>query len=773
MTTLLTPGVYRQSVGPVQPLPGLVRGDIPVFLGYTRRGPPGLAVRVESVIDFTTLFGEPLNGGHLAAAIKGFFESGGRRAYVIRIAQETALTASAILVENGARLKELDALPKAENPLFLKSGNARPLVWQAQAGFWWRQLDPRGRDGKAKSGDAAWVQQLERIQREQGWRTDDPGSWANQVSVRIRRTARSQTYAPQAIDTAGEVLLVDSLAGLEAHSIVEISQPDSGSTTRVSQARVKHIDPIGGQLTLATPLTNLLAEDGSLAGFDPTAPTRLESVEFDIQIYVAGKLTEQFAALAPHPDHASSLHAQSSWTSSLIGLAPLWLDPVSGAPLPAALVGPMDWANPDTWPIEGDFNLAGGTDGLDDVGAQDYDRVLKSGEVSRLDEVALIAAPDLVLPSMAPPPYEPPIADTRACDDLTVPARGEVFGRVVDIGPEGEERPLAGVEVDIAGPGGQTTTDTNGEFTLTDLPLSLASLRLTRAGYERLEYFVQPDSFSPSAPEIIILTPVTLPRPLEPAEILEVQRQLGNASLVGPYKVAILDPPSAKDGPEVLRAWRARLGDQMRAAFYGPWLRVPTPDGSQREIPPSGHVCGAFAAAERAVGIHRSAANLPLRFCDGLTVDIAPEVQAILNPEGINLIRAFPGRGVRVFGARTLSSDPDWRYVSTRRVIDAIERSLEKGLQWMVFEPNTVMSRHGVEVAASSLLNKLWRAGALAGETPQAAYSVKCDLDNNPDNQRAQGKLLAEIAVAPTTPFEFIVFRIGNVFDALKVTEAN
>lgn len=773
MTTLLTPGVYRQKIGPTQPLPGLVRGDIPVFLGYTRRGPLGLAVRVESVIDFTTLFGEPLNGGHLAAAIKGFFETGGRRAYVIRVTEQTARTAQALFLDEGVRFEDLTGLAPADNPLFLTPGMPRPLVWQARAGFWWKQLDPRGRDRKAKAGDAAWVQQLERIQRELGLRTEDPGAWANQISVRVRRTARAQTHAPEAIDAAGRVLAVESLAGLEANSIIEITQPATDASTRLSRVRVDAVDPVSGHITLATPLTALMREDGmTLAGFEPTRPANLESVEFDIQIYVAGKLTERFAALAPHPGHSAALQGKAGWTSTLIDLAPVWLDPVTGTPISPALASQTDWADPLTWPIEGDFNLSGGTDGLENIRGTDYERMLKSGEIARLDEVALIAAPDLVLPSLAPPPFEPSIPDPRRCDDLSPPALGEVFGRVVDIGPDGDERPLAGVAVDIAGQGGQTTTDSNGEFRLIGLPLNLASLRLAKPGYERLEIFIQPESFTSTTPETITLALLTLPRPLDKAEILQVQRQLANPAFVGAYKVAILDPPTADDGPETLRAWRARLGDQMRAAFYGPWLRVPVPDGSTRPVPPSGHVCGAFAAAEQAVGIHRSAANLSLRSCEGLTLDIAPEVQALLNPEGINLIRSFPGRGVRVFGERTLSSDPAWRYVSTRRVIDAIEKSLERGLQWMVFEPNTVMSRHGVEVAASSLLNKLWRAGVLAGGTPESAYSVKCDLDNNPDDQRAQGRLLAEIAVAPTHPAEFIRFRIGNVFDALKVTEA-
>ena len=227
---------------------------------------------------------------------------------------------------------------------------------------------------------------------------------------------------------------------------------------------------------------------------------------------------------------------------------------------------------------------------------------------------------------------------------------------------------------------------------------------------------------------------------------------------------------------EDLLTWRARLGDSPRTGFFAPWLNLPSVSrrGAMTDAiacPPSGHVAGAFAAAERAVGIHRTGANMQLRHVESVTLAIDDAVQEGLNPAGINAIRVLPGRGIRIFGTRSLSSDPEWRYLTTRRIVDAIEKSLEISLRWMVFEPNTLITRHSVETSANILLDRLFRQGILAGPVARGAYSAKCDLQNNDDATRDDGKLIVDIGVAPTKPFEFIYFRLGHEFEATQVTE--
>ena len=143
----------------------------------------------------------------------------------------------------------------------------------------------------------------------------------------------------------------------------------------------------------------------------------------------------------------------------------------------------------------------------------------------------------------------------------------------------------------------------------------------------------------------------------------------------------------------------------------------------------------------------------------------------LLNTLGINCLRALPGRGIRIVGARTLSSDSEWRYLNVRRLVLMIEEAVEEANQWTVFEPNNPILRQLLSYSLNSFLNTLWRGGALAGTTPEAAYQVKCDIENNPPSVTDVGQIIAEIAVAPTIPFEFIRFRLGRTVEAVAIRE--
>jgi uncharacterized protein len=138
---------------------------------------------------------------------------------------------------------------------------------------------------------------------------------------------------------------------------------------------------------------------------------------------------------------------------------------------------------------------------------------------------------------------------------------------------------------------------------------------------------------------------------------------------------------------------------------------------------------------------------------------------------GINCLRSFPGRGLRVYGARTLSSDPSWIYVNVRRLMMMIEKAVENSLQWAVFEPNNFKLRISVTSALTVFLESIYEAGALAGTTDNEAFFVKCDAQNNPPEVTDAGQFIAEVGVAPAIPAEFIVFRVGKTQDRLEVTE--
>ncbi|MCE7929694.1 MAG: phage tail sheath family protein, partial [Chloroflexi bacterium CFX7] len=200
--------------------------------------------------------------------------------------------------------------------------------------------------------------------------------------------------------------------------------------------------------------------------------------------------------------------------------------------------------------------------------------------------------------------------------------------------------------------------------------------------------------------------------------------------------------------------------------LYYPWIQVanPTPGAASPTIlvPPSGHMAGIWARSDGERGVHKAPANEVIRGVIGLPINITSSEQGQLNPAGINCIRSFPGRGIRVWGARTLSSDPAWRYLNVRRLFNYVEKSLENGTQWVVFEPNDYALWQRVKRDVSAFLKRVWMDGALFGQTPEEAFFVKCDAENNPPETRDVGQLIIDVGIAPVKPAEFVIFRISQ-----------
>lgn len=194
----------------------------------------------------------------------------------------------------------------------------------------------------------------------------------------------------------------------------------------------------------------------------------------------------------------------------------------------------------------------------------------------------------------------------------------------------------------------------------------------------------------------------------------------------------------------------------QNAALYWPWLK----SAAQRLLPPCGHVAGIYARRDAQAGSFRAPANEELFGVLDLDQVVDDAVQDLLAPEGVNCLRAWPGRGIRVWGARTLSRDPAWRHVNVRRMVIGLKRRIDRALADTAFEPNgpALWMRIRREVQAD--LDELWRAGALQGDTPEQAYVVQCDEQLNPIERRDAGELVAEIALAPTVPAEFVLVRL-------------
>lgn len=229
-------------------------------------------------------------------------------------------------------------------------------------------------------------------------------------------------------------------------------------------------------------------------------------------------------------------------------------------------------------------------------------------------------------------------------------------------------------------------------------------------------------------------------------------------------RVAILDAPPNMN-PQQINNWRMNTAgyDSSYATLYYPWVQVMDPvTNTNKLIPPSGHIAGIWARNDNTRGVHKAPANEVVSTATGLAYNVTKGEHDILNPNGINVIRAFPGMGIRVWGARTLSSNPSWRYLNVRRLFNYVEKSIERGTQWVVFEPNEPMLWSQIVRDVSSFLTSVWAQGALFGTTPEMAFYVKCDEELNPAATRDVGQLFIEIGMSPVKPAEFVIFRISQ-----------
>jgi uncharacterized protein len=580
-----------------------------------------------------------------------------------------------------------------------------------------------------------------------------PGVWANELGILVQPDRLASARQDQSVRVdADDWLAVDSVAGLEVGSRVRLTQlPAGGPATRC----VEEIDAARGLVRF---------DRGLLAGgLVPTGERiALESIEFSLLVLEAGQVVERHAGLAPDRAHPRDAVTMVAASSTLITL-----DRLAGAHLPT-----LPWGGP----IQG--ALGGGVDGLRDLGVSDLAATL-DGEprgihaLAEIDEVAILALPDLVAPAVvsAAPPVRPLPLDP--CDERLLEAGDDVDGTVVD---DGTGAGLAGVHVQVGGH--DVVTDGDGSFTIpggfldagTDVYFDLdgydSERRVIAAGAPdftvRLRVAVAPD----------------IPPGLRDDDVYFAQSEMVAQCESLRDRFCIIEAPYRNE-PDIdlgpVRGWRARF-DSPFVALYHPWIVVRDPLQPQavrgRAIPPAGHIAGVYAATDLAAnGAHRPPANVELRFLEDLIDDVDDARQGVLNPIGINAIRAFPGRGIRAFGARTLSSDSAWRYVNVRRLMSAIEEQITDGIQWAVFEPHDEGLRLAVRMWLTRLADEHWRRGALAGATPEQAYLVRCDDTTMTPDDVDNGRLIALLSVAPTVPYEFIVVRLGLSADEISVSE--
>jgi phage tail sheath protein FI len=238
-------------------------------------------------------------------------------------------------------------------------------------------------------------------------------------------------------------------------------------------------------------------------------------------------------------------------------------------------------------------------------------------------------------------------------------------------------------------------------------------------------------------------------------------------------RVAILDAPPDYNAQQV-KEWRQdKAGyDSKYATLYWPWIKVFDPVAGQAMfVPPSGHIAGIWARNDGERGVHKAPANEVVRGAIALELNLTRAEHDQLNPIGVNCVRTFPGRGIRVWGARTLSSDPAWRYLNVRRLFNYIEESILLGTQWVVFEPNDIDLWERVKRTIGAFLVRTWRDGALFGSTPAEAFFVKCDGENNTAETIDAGQLIVDIGIAPVKPAEFVIFRLAQFSGGTSLSE--
>jgi len=227
------------------------------------------------------------------------------------------------------------------------------------------------------------------------------------------------------------------------------------------------------------------------------------------------------------------------------------------------------------------------------------------------------------------------------------------------------------------------------------------------------------------------------------------------------YRIAVLESGNKQDLTEV-STLRAGL-DSKHAALYYPWVRVFDPITKQEiSLPPAGFVAGIYARNDTERAVYKAPANEVVTLAIGFERTLNKAQQEVLNPRGVNCFRYFEGRGYRLWGARTISSDPEWKYVNLRRYFAYLERSIDVGTQWAVFEPNGPQLWANVRRTVSDFLFNEFVSGAFLGDRPETSYFVRCDRSTMTQNDIDNGRLVCLVGVAVVKPAEFVIFRIGQ-----------
>jgi phage tail sheath protein FI len=778
MPAYATPGVYFESADQATPQLSAVRTDIAAFIGIAQKGPVHQPVAVHSWAQFQSAFGTFLVNAYLAYAAKAFFENGGEKLYVVRVAAPLASTST--------------AGPQT-------AGGFKSVV-ASVAGFAAGAVVTASQDTVAHALGAQPADRASSL-------VDHVGGFSVSAIVQVVQAAPAPLQVwrrVKAVDAIAQRLSWDSpldatfnLANpidfrTHAQQDLLVASVDAGALS------VSWANALSPAFDLTQPIlleTGVNASSGTLYGSDGNPTLRIVAASPGIwgdQIEVHAAQTSLAATgavgIQPAGGPVSLVGSVVGFPAgSLIRVYQTGVTPVIAFRVVTSVDPSMNLLEWDT-PLSPAFDVT---------------KAISFETVEFSLTVFLAGRPKEIFTGLSFNPVHPRYVETTVVS---------AYIRVKDLKP--------GTALSLRLPDAGAPQLTQGTLVLSGGRDGIAALSATdftgdagspaRTGIRTLEDVdevaivaipdiliepspavlhapippppAEPCCGPPPAPGIPAPPPsfaVEAAPQFSPSAIYRVQQALVQHCESMHFPFAILDSPGFGyparhvDLGEV-QSWRSRFDTEF-AALYLPWVLVrdPLQTGNQvvRRIPPSGHVAGVYANTDITVGIHKAPANSPVLWAQALTAEITANMQGVLNPIGVDCIRVFPGRGLRVYGARTLSSDSSWRFVNVRRLVSMIERALLLSLQWSVFEPNNVFLWHKVSLAVTGFLEAIWRKGALAGNTAAEAFFVKCDATNNPMAITQLGQMVVEVGVAPVIPAEFVVFRIGRSEDTLEVTE--
>lgn len=719
----LTPGIY-QATAPPPPDLRLVRTDIAGFFGFTERGPlvnldPNAtnddrlqaAVKLTSWNDFRNVFGGFLETSYLAYAVRGFFGCGGTTCYVVRVGAATSPSTTAVL-----------PLPAAVTP--------KLLTYVAS------DIVPGDKQIVLESSAVVSVGDLIAIGDPYGGECFGITAINDSQSIAIQPTPLSDHASGDPVYAVdGSSLQSSAAAGT---TTLDVLQPANFKKQDlvliegggVSEVRVIVSDPAGSSISLSRGLEFAYAA-GSIV--------RRYSTAFLLSAYSAGAWGNRIKVEVMPLD---SPYAITHFSLRLI----------------------VNQGDDPSQPLEEEFYPLLSLDPNDPPNSNIY-QALASSQIVTIATPPVSQAPTTLLVGVGP------LANNTA---------------QLEGGSDGAQASAV------------TTQDFRNALDVLGLVDEVAILCCPDAVGPPLLRPVGAPAPPPPGPlpcsGVLSAAPAPTPKQTAPApsggwSTADIQDLMIAQCAALQYRVAVLDTPASPDAsftsdvlslkPSGALSWLKSQTFNSPwtkfAAVYYPWLRVPDELGLQgpsRTVPPCGHVAGAYAWNDNQVGVQKPPANVELDFVTDVDLSVTDQQQGLLNSAGINAIRAFPGRGIRVWGARSISQDPAWRYIHVRRLLSMIEDSVEKASQWLVFQSNDQDLRRMLTHSLNVFLESIWLKGGLQGDVPSQGYFVKCDDTNNPQPSIDAGQLVCQVGVAIAAPMEFIVFEISRSVEGAQIVEA-